>query len=391
MEFFDKKQEHSKVKLELLKRYLIPAISKMGYSKYNTKELVRIFDGFAGTGEYGDGGIGSPVIILNEVYRVLGNMRAKNIDKNFKVKLHYCEKKEENFEKLNLALKKRMKCKEEKKKSCQYIDENKGLEVFSYNQNFRSCIEVIMEKRLQNRERQVPYFIFIDPFGYKDTPMELFVNLMNSGKTEIMFNMMYEEINRFITKEDDKLNETHKNFFGCTDSDLRKLQLEIANKTSKERFIIITNFYKEKLREKNFYVNFLEIKKDNKIKMVIFLITKNKNGFILFKDIKHKIQSEIEAVENDSEQQKLFYEKNLDEKEQELIKNYILNKYDEKVEYEKLKEDVSNHEYFTENNLKKAINILCEENKIKKVKNGKINKREFNGTTILMKEGNNDK
>lgn len=217
------------------------------------------------------------------------------------------------------------------------------------------------------------------------------MNLMNSGKTEIMFNMMYEEINRFITKEDDKLNETHKNFFGCTDSDLRKLQLEIANKTSKERFIIITNFYKEKLREKNFYVNFLEIKKDNKIKMVIFLITKNKNGFILFKDIKHKIQSEIEAVENDSEQQKLFYEKNLDEKEQELIKNYILNKYDEKVEYEKLKEDVFNHEYFTENNLKKAINILCEENKIKKVKNGKINKRDFNGTTILMKEGNNDK
>lgn len=391
MDFFDKKQAHSKIKLELLKQYLLPAISKMGYSKFNTKSLVRIFDGFAGAGEYEDGEIGSPVIILNEVYRVLGNRNAKNINKDLKIKLHYCEKDKENFKKLNLSLKKRMTYVIGKEKSYTYTNKNNGLEVFSYNYNFVNCVKNMIQKRIEKKEEKVPFFAFIDPFGYKDTPMDLLVNLMNSGKTEIMFNMMYEEINRFITKEDIKLNETHKNFFGCDEIELKKLQSNISKKSSKERFLYITNFYKEKLKERNYYVNSLEIRKDNKIKMVLFLITKNRNGFILFKDVKHKIQSAIESEENSSEQQKLFIEKSLDEKEQELIRDYILKKYNKEIKYEKIKEDIEEHEFFTENNLRKAINNLCSEDKIKKVKNGKEIKRTFKGTTILLKEGNNDK
>jgi three-Cys-motif partner protein len=66
-------QEHTRVKHELLKKYLYAWVIKLG--KFYRR--VVFFDGFAGKGEYTDGTLGSPVIALELANRLLEQCESK--------------------------------------------------------------------------------------------------------------------------------------------------------------------------------------------------------------------------------------------------------------------------------------------------------------------------
>ena len=64
--FFNKQEEHSTVKLLVLKEYLKLWIRKVTLNSFNKSHSCLIADTFAGTGIYEDGKLGSPFLIINE-------------------------------------------------------------------------------------------------------------------------------------------------------------------------------------------------------------------------------------------------------------------------------------------------------------------------------------
>jgi three-Cys-motif partner protein len=48
--------------------------------------------------------------------------------------------------------------------------------------------------------RDIPTFYLIDPFGVKDLPFNLLALLLSPKRNELMFNLMYEETNRFLSR-----------------------------------------------------------------------------------------------------------------------------------------------------------------------------------------------
>lgn len=50
----------------------------------------------------------------------------------------------------------------------------------------------------------VPTFAFVDPFGFSDLPIADLCSLLRTGSCEVLFNFMYNDINRFFTFENEK-------------------------------------------------------------------------------------------------------------------------------------------------------------------------------------------
>ena len=65
-------------------------------------------------------------------------------------------------------------------------------------------------------------FSFIDPFGWTGFPMQLVKRILKVPKSEIFLNFMYEEVNRFIAK-DNQVDNFDTLFGPCSwqDIDLR--------------------------------------------------------------------------------------------------------------------------------------------------------------------------
>jgi len=50
----------------------------------------------------------------------------------------------------------------------------------------------------------LPTFAFVDPFGFSDLPIASLCTLLRTGSCEVLFNFMYNDINRFFTFENEK-------------------------------------------------------------------------------------------------------------------------------------------------------------------------------------------
>jgi hypothetical protein len=60
-----------------------------------------------------------------------------------------------------------------------------------------------------------PAFVFIDPFGFSHTPFETISKLLRNSRCEVLVNFMYEEVNRFISREEHA--ENFDQLFGTTE------------------------------------------------------------------------------------------------------------------------------------------------------------------------------
>ena len=125
-------KEHTKVKHELLSKYLYAWIIKLG--KFHRK--ICYFDGFAGRGEYTDGTLGSPIIAIKVANQLLEQCERKGhasyFDKFICINI---EKDIHNFNNLEMII-------EREKRKLEHKDK---IEIINKNDEFVVVISKVLE------------------------------------------------------------------------------------------------------------------------------------------------------------------------------------------------------------------------------------------------------
>lgn len=182
--------EHTKVKHELLSKYLYAWIIKLG--RFHRKII--FFDCFAGRGEYVDKtgkvtALGSPIIALQVADSLLQQCAQKQRRPYFDEFICIgIEKDRENFQNLQSVV----------KREGDKLKFGDRLKVGLENDEFAN----VVDKMLKSVGTEIaPSFFFIDPFGFSGVPFEMVKNILSLRRTEIFFTLMTQAISRFLTVE----------------------------------------------------------------------------------------------------------------------------------------------------------------------------------------------
>jgi three-Cys-motif partner protein len=184
---------HTRAKHEILRRYLEAWTAILGLGGFRTIVYV---DGFAGPGIYDNGEDGSPIIALKAALRHQARISAElrflfiEHDRKRAAQLDACVSA--------LVLPDRFKV--------------RIVEGMTFEQGFRAHL---LERYRSAQKPLPPTFAFIDPFGWTGVPFALVKEILANKSCEVLFNFMYEEINRFIEHPDQARN--FDDLFGTAD------------------------------------------------------------------------------------------------------------------------------------------------------------------------------
>ena len=95
------------------------------------------------------------------------------------------------------------------------------------------------------RRSRSPTFAFIDPFGWSGVPLKTIQSLLSSSSCEVLFNFMYDSVNRFVSIEDQKVAQTFVELFGTK----RDKLVRATDLTGPDRKLFLVDLYKRQLRE----------------------------------------------------------------------------------------------------------------------------------------------
>ncbi|MGQ7280006.1 three-Cys-motif partner protein TcmP [Brevibacillus thermoruber] len=283
-QFFNELQKHSEAKLQILNQYVIPWMRKIVLGPYR-KCLV--IDGFAGQGKYGENGAdGSPLILLKSAIDFCNQSR-KHGWKDPEIFLIFIEGLEENYEKLKANIKEvcGLEWDEEVETFFQSVPGYPSLNVSCLHDEFHNVLSFILDEVKQ----LIPSFCFIDPFGFSQTPFEVIERYMQNEKAEMLLNFIYEETNRFLKYENEKIQEHISRHFGV--ESLEELKTLIGETKGSKRKEIIVDYYSRQLKEQanvKYVLNF-EIKKNGRTKLILFFGTKSLEGLKLMKEVMWKV------------------------------------------------------------------------------------------------------
>lgn len=286
--FFDHLQAHSAVKLKLLHDYIVPWIRKILLNGYLGHKCL-IIDGFAGKGYYSNCENnevpGSPMILLDDAVNFYNQNTKKPLISSFDIYLLFIEKNTDNFVQL----------KENISKKYHFINQPNDGNLFNtlpnypaihlavINDDFKTSLKRLLPKRAG--VTLIPTFCFADPFGFSQVSFDLICQLLKNQSSEILFNLIYEETNRFINHKNPKINIEIANLFGI--KDIKELQDKVNRETDPvARKNVVINVFSGQLHNKakvQYVLNF-EIMARNKTKLVLFYGTNNKHGLSAMKD-----------------------------------------------------------------------------------------------------------
>lgn len=182
-------EPHTRVKHEILRRYLQAWIPILGQSQFD--ELIYI-DGFAGPGRYSQGEDGSPVIAIKAALERQEQIKPR-------MTFVFVELDKDRADMLELVL------------GEVDLPSKFSLQVAG-GRSFDDAVSAFIDYRTRNAGHLPPTFAFIDPFGWSGVPFELVTRILSSPSCEVLVTFMYEEINRFIGLPDQESNFT--SFFG---------------------------------------------------------------------------------------------------------------------------------------------------------------------------------
>jgi three-Cys-motif partner protein len=186
-------EPHTRAKHEILRRYLEAWTAILGLGGFPTIAYV---DGFAGPGVYDNGEDGSPIIALKAALkhqaRISSELRFLFIehDKKRAAQLNECVS--------TLALPANFKV--------------RVAEGMTFAEGFRAHL---LDRYREANKPLPPTFAFIDPFGWTGVPFTVVKEILSHKSCEVLFNFMYEEINRFIEHPDQTKN--FDDLFGTPD------------------------------------------------------------------------------------------------------------------------------------------------------------------------------
>lgn len=246
-----KLDEHTLGKHMVLDAYLKAWLPVMG----TRNPSIYIIDGFAGPGEYINGELGSPQIMLDAH---LSHSYLDNI--NCVTKYILLEKDPKRFEHLKALLTKNYKRLPDK------------IKLDLRNEDFIEDMSTFFSTSSRVKKRLPPSFIMLDPFGVSDTPLKIIEKILRNDKTEIYLSLMYEFINRFKSRPE---FEKHLDeLFGCEEW---RNGINIADKIERRKFL--TSLYKSQLKKAGAtQVLHFDLCNGNRHVYTIFFATKHIKG-----------------------------------------------------------------------------------------------------------------
>lgn len=283
-EFFDELQKHSEAKLRILDNYVVPWMRKITMGPYGEKALV--IDGFAGTGKYSNSD-GSSLRLIKHAIDFCDQAKSYNWNAP-DLRLLLIEGDRENYYTLADNISDLTGLSIRDTSEFLPLPNHPSVEICCQFGNFEDVLVSLLES-VGDRRTLIPSFCFIDPFGFKDTPFNIIQQYLSNSKSEIFFNFIYEETNRFIRAKNLKVQEHMQRHFGI--EDITTLQEMVMDKAPQERKQLIVDFYSRQLLENtdvNYVLNF-EIKKGGKTKLILFYGTKNLVGLKVMKKAMWKV------------------------------------------------------------------------------------------------------
>ncbi|MEW9555956.1 three-Cys-motif partner protein TcmP [Nonomuraea sp. NPDC050783] len=159
--FFEGKKAAAILKHEILKQYAAPFTGKVG--KYSQGNRVAFIDGYAGEGQYQDGTEGSPALLMRTAHKLLPTRRLECM---------FVEKDRDCLEKLRALV----------------AAEGQGVIAEVYEGDVKEHLDVLLE-----RNKGIPLFVFLDPFGLMvpfDDVVKIFKRSGGTGApaTEVLIN-----------------------------------------------------------------------------------------------------------------------------------------------------------------------------------------------------------
>jgi len=325
-------EPHTLAKLAILDRYLkawLPIMSTV------SGRIVYI-DGFSGPGKYLDENNqptidGSPLIAINAARR-------------HKLKL--------NAEILFLFI-------EDRHDRCKYL--KTSLELLSLPRNmkyevieskFDETLSSLLDYLDEQKKKLAPAFVFIDPFGYSDTPFSLVKRIMENRKCEVLITFTQRSIIEWGAAKSDQYQHLDL-LFGT--AEWREM-LEIDTPSDKKEFL--QQLYKKQLEEeaKIKYVRFFEmINKFNQPEYFLFYGTNSIDGLKAMKYAMWKVDPEgtYRFSDRTNPGQKVLFKP---EPDYSLLKKLIIEEFRNKiVSIEQLEEFVVVKTPFRETHYKRQI------------------------------------
>jgi spore photoproduct lyase len=346
-------KQHTRVKHELLRKYLYAWIIKLG--KHYRKIL--FFDGFAGRGEYVDENteevltVGSPIIALQLADELLQrceeNERSPYFDKFICIAI---EKDKDNFRNLESVVSR-------VKEKIKFKDK---VDIQLINDEFADVVNEIVE---EVGGKIAPSFFFIDPFGFSGIPFESVKNILSLPRTEIFFTFMTRDINRFlgqpqVEKYLDDLYPTQE---------WRKIyRMEDWQKRDKALLDLYLMSLKEVAKVK--YAWAFRVCMDEKYQTLYYLIhaTNHFDGLKIMKDIMHKQGASGEFAWLGPKESFYRHQQKLFDDDIPSLKKYFLRRFEGKTKtFEEILKETYEDTRFVEKQYRKTLRDMEKEGKIK--------------------------
>jgi three-Cys-motif partner protein len=340
-----KYKEHTKVKHEILSKYLAGWITILG--KFHD---LNIFDCFAGRGRFSEGEEGSPLIIIKTLADVREKMKRPN-----EACCIFIEKNDSNFENLKVEL-------EKERESCpqRYCD---WLAVEYYCDEFANVALEIIETY---GKKLAPSFFFLDPFGFSGIPFEVIKHILSIQRTEVFITFMIRDVNRFLKSSKHRISI--EELYGV-DNAQNILQSEYPDLTQEQALL---KFYRDRLHE-DANVNYTlpyKVNADEKLQTTYYLIhaTNHPLGCELMKEIMYKVGSEGRfGYFGPAEGQKILTQYD----DLSKLKDFLLDRFSRRtLSYQKVRYETLMDTYSKKRHYHDALLELEEENKIEIIGKG---------------------
>ena len=345
-------REHTRVKHELLKKYLRVWIIKLG--KFHRKII--FFDGFAGRGEYIDERtgetltVGSPIIALRVADKLLQDCEQKGRKPYFdKFVCVAVEKDKENFENLKSVINKEIK----------KLKFKERIEILPINDEFANVVTELVEKV---GVKIAPSFFFIDPFGFGGVPFEAIKNILSLPRTEIFFTFMTRDINRFLGLPQ---VETHLNALYPISEWQQIYQIQNWEERDKALLDLYIKSLKEIAGVK--YVFPFRVCMDEKYQTLYYLIyaTNHFHGLKIMKDIMKSQGASGDFAWLGPKESSYRYQQKLFDDTIPSLKEYLLKKFEgETKTFDEILEETYQDTRFVEKEYRQALKELEKERRV---------------------------
>jgi three-Cys-motif partner protein len=190
-------EPHTEAKHRIVRGYLEAWYPIMA----SREKVVGFIDGFAGPGVYQGGEPGSPIIALETL---LDHREFSTWTSEFK--FLFIEEDATRAQILDGEVKKLEAARGGFPKNVSWGVEQG--EFIDFARGFNS--------NLTQGKRLVPALALVDPFGFSGVPMADIAQLLQWSKTELIFNFMFDSLNRWATSKTNALNALD-DLFGCAD------------------------------------------------------------------------------------------------------------------------------------------------------------------------------